>query len=224
MAASTAICKGRYVDVSFFFNNTLFFTDPTRASTLLLTGLMVIGLGFFIRASTKDRIEIMRFGSAQAAEPLQQEVLNYFRGRAYHSLAELKSGAAAPKGNAVSANTADDATDAVTVIGMVSPSVFMAVFLSSLALVGFACLALIVAVLLPSWGPVAFGLVVLSPLAGVFYWRKSSRPEEVTFKVEPATDSGVNAGGFKTKLTVQGHRDELAELRNAFSEALSAWE
>jgi len=157
----------------------------------------------------------MRFGSTQAAEPLQQDVLNYFRGRAYYSLADLKSGTVS-SGNS---ETAADTTDAVTVIGMVSPSVFMAVFLSSLALVGFACLALILAVLLPGWGTVAFGLVLLSPLAGVFYWKKSSRPEEVTFKAEPVTTSE-----FNTKLTVQGHRDELAELRNAFSGALSVWE
>lgn len=181
---------------------------------------MVIGLGFFIRASTKDRIEIMRFGSTQAAEPLRQDVLNHFRSRAYRSLAELKTGeeiTAQPNENAVNEN-------AVTVIGMVSPSVFMAVFLSTLALVGFACLALILSVLFPGWGSGAFGLVLLSPLAGVFYWRKSSRPEEVTFKVESVAEGDVSTRDFSTRLTVQGHRDELAELGNAFSGALSAWD
>lgn len=191
------------------------FTDPTSVSTLLLTGLMVIGLGFFIRASTKDRIEIMRFGSTQAAEPLRQDVLNHFRSRAYRSLAELKTGEEI---------TNQPSENAVTVIGMVSPSVFMAVFLSTLALVGFACLALILSVLFPAWGSAAFGLVLLSPLAGIFYWRKSSRPEEVTFKVESVAEGDIATRDFSTRLTVQGHRDELAELGNAFSGALSAWD
>ena len=186
---------------------------------------MVIGLVFFIRASTKDRIEVMQLGATQAAGPLQQDVLNYFRGRAYRSLSELKVGAVNRGSDApiddqaiIDAESLPSDSDVIIVIGMVSPSIYMAVFLSSLALIGFSCRALILTVLLPVWGRFSFGLALLSPLAGVFYWKKSSRPEEVTFKVEP-----VSENNFSTRLTVQGHRDELAELRNAFSGALSPW-
>ncbi len=202
----------------------MFLFDPTRVSTLLLTALMVIGLGFFIRASTKDRIEVMQFGSTQAAEPLRQEVVSYFQTRAYRQIV-------APNTDAAATRNAD--TSAITVAGMVSPSVFMAVFLSGLAAIGLACLALIMATLFPGWGQFLFALVLLSPLAGLFYWRKSSRPEKVTFKVEAfdqvSDEAAVPASGqtvdnIISKLTVEGHRDELAAMKNAFSPVLKAWD
>lgn len=175
---------------------------------------MVIGLGFFIRASTKDRIEIMQFGSQQSPEALQQAVIKYFRLRAYQPMAESADASS-------SGETATDpaTSNPTTLVGMVSPSIFMAIFLSLLAAVGFACLSLIGATLFPSWGGRLIGLVAASPLAGVFYWRKSSRPEVVTLKVEPEASQGC-----LSKLTVKGHRDEIAELQSAFTRPeLNAW-
>ena len=199
----------------------MIFTDPTRASTLLLTALMVIGLVFFIRASTKDRIEVMQFGSSQSVEPLQQDIMSYFQKRAYSPILASEVDRAVMLAESASEEAEDKtAAETITVAGMVSPSIFMAIFLSTLAAVGFACLALVVAILFPSWGGFLFGLVALSPLAGVFYWKKSSRPEQVSFKVESSNDA---QSGLVSKLTVRGHRDELAELKNAFSPVLTAW-
>ena len=199
------------------------FSDPTRATTLLLTALMVIGLGFFIRASTKDRIEVAQFGSTEAAEPLQKAVTQYFQSRAYRPVIEAPSADASPADTAAATAAARDAQRStaatVTVSGLVSPSVFMAIFLSLLAAVGLACLALILVTLWPSAGAVLFGLVALSPLAGIFYWRKSSRPETVVFKVE---DESTDV--FAARLTVKGHRDEIAELQTAFDPILKAWQ
>ncbi|MEL7333806.1 MAG: cofactor assembly of complex C subunit B [Cyanobacteria bacterium J06560_2] len=194
----------------------MLFTDPTRTSTLLLTALMVIGLGFFIRASTKDRIEVMQFGSTQSVELLQQAIMRYFQSRAYQPISEPTDD---PKAMDPKSTWAADPA-AITVSGMVSPSIFMAVFLSGLAAVGFACLALIIATLFPEVGQLLFALVLLSPLAGTFYWRKSSRPEQVTFKVE---SSGKQEGDLVSRLIVKGHRDELAELQTAFAPFLRAW-
>ena len=190
------------------------FTDPTRASTLLLTSLMVIGLVFFIRASTKDRIEVAQFGSTQPAEPLQQIVINHFQRRAYRQI-ETPSEDRDAKRPVVAALKDEGA---ITVAGLVSPSWFMAIFLSALAAVGFACLALVVITLFPGWGWIMFGLVAASPLAGVFYWRKSNRPEKVVFRVE-----SEKTENFVSKLTVKGHRDELTELKNALSSTIKAW-
>lgn len=176
---------------------------------------MVIGLIFFIRASTKDRIEVAQFGSAQPAEPLQQAVIDYFQRRAYRQI-EPTAEDCDTKGKPVVASLKDDA--AITVAGLVSPSWFLAIFLSALAAVGFACLALIVITLFPSWGQLMFGLVAASPLAGIFYWRKSSRPEKVVFRVE-----NEKTENFVSKLTVKGHRDELANFKNAFSSTLKSW-
>ena len=174
---------------------------------------MVIGLGFFIRASTKDRIEVMQFGSQQAAEPLQQAVTKYFYSRAFR-LADLEK---------TEGLRSDPDTHATTLVGMVSPSVFMAVFLSTLAATGFGCLALIMATLFPEWGGWLLGLVAISPLAGIFYWKKSSRPETVVFKVEPLA-TGASPAGLSSILTVKGHRDEIADLQNTFTQPeLRAW-
>lgn len=192
--------------------------DPTRVSTLLLTGLMVIGLVFFIRASTKDRIEVAQFGSVRPAEPLQQDVMTYFQGRSYRPI-QREVAATESVSAAESAEGTKGAPAAVTVAGFVSPSIFMAVFLSGLAGVGLACLALILMTLFSSLGGGIFVLVAIAPLAGIFYWRKSSRPEAVTFKVAPTS---IPDSEFVSTLTVQGHRDEIAELQNAFSSVLKA--
>ncbi|PZO52076.1 MAG: hypothetical protein DCF15_14215 [Phormidesmis priestleyi] len=205
---------------------------------------MVIGLGFFIRASTKDRIEIARFGSKQSAEALEQAVMKYFRARAYQPESVPSEGMAATtnSGSVTSAASASsDQTHQTKLVGIVSPSVFMAVFLSALAAVGFGCLALIMVTIFPAWGSVLFGLVLASPLAGVFYWRKSSRPETVVIKIEPiesvpailSTDSktepnaemdSADSQGFLSQISIQGHRDEIADLYNAFSQPdIKAW-
>lgn len=198
----------------FLLLSALVFNSLARSSTLLLTALMVIGLGFFIRASTKDRIEVMQFGSQQAVEPLEQAVTKYFYSRAFQPT-ELN--------RAVDNSPGPEVTNATTLIGMVSPSVFMAVFLSVLAAVGLGCLALIMATLFPAWGSWLLGLVAISPLAGWFYWKKSSRPETVAFKVEPSL-AGASSPDVVSILTVKGHRDEIADLQNAFGQPeVKAW-
>lgn len=199
---------------------------------------MVIGLGFFIRASTKDRIQIARFASKQSAEALDQAVMKYFRARAYQpETVPLAGVATSPNPSSPALATSAQQTQQTRLVGMVSPSVFMAVFLSGLAAVGFGCLGLIMVTLFPTWGSVLFGLVLASPLAGVFYWRQSSRPETVVIKIEPI--ESIQAGpktdpvteidlvyseGFLSQMSIQGHRDEIADLYNAFSQPeIKAW-
>lgn len=189
------------------------FNDPARVSTLLLTTLMVIGLVFFIRASTKDRIEVVQFGSVQEADALRQAVTKYFYSRTYHPSDDLAEPATSP-----SKKSGPTITNGTTLVGMVSPSLFLAVFLSGLAAVGFACLSLVVATLFPDWGGWLLALVVASPLAGVFYWKKSSRPEKIVLRVDLLPEADRAANGWMSKLTVKGHRDELADLENTFSQ------
>ena len=193
------------------------FNDPARASTLLLTTLMVIGLVFFIRASTKDRIEVVQFGSVQEADALRQVVTKYFYSRTYQPSEDLAESLAEPTPSP-SKKSGPTITNGTTLIGMVSPSLFLAVFLSGLAAVGFACLSLVVATLFPAWGGWLLALVAASPLAGVFYWKKSSRPEKIVLRVDSLQEEGQRADGWMSKLTVKGHRDELADLENAFSQ------
>ncbi|KAM3099131.1 cofactor assembly of complex C subunit B [Phormidesmis sp. 146-35] len=159
-------------------------------STFFLTILMVIGLFFFIRASVKPRIETMKLTSEQSEESLLSQLRQYFDQRAYR---------------VVAVNAAENQ---VTFEGVVRPSWFLAIFLTLLAATGMLCFALVLSYSLPSGSNFWLGLLLLSPLAGVFYWRGAARSEQVSLKVESSAETKM-----PTAITVQGHRDELAELQ-----------
>ncbi|MTJ50512.1 cofactor assembly of complex C subunit B [Dolichospermum sp. UHCC 0259] len=162
-------------------------------STFLLTFLLAVGLFFFIRASTKDRTEVMRLTSEQDENTLMTALKEYFRSRAYRVAA------------------VDAAKNQVTFEGLVSPSWFLAVFLTVLAAVGLGCLALVLSMLLPDFGQFFLLIILFSPLSGLLYWKKSGRLEKVSLKMENIP-SGQN---FSSTVTVTAHRDELAELQRA---------
>jgi hypothetical protein len=164
---------------------------PVLTSTALLTGLLAVGLMFFIRASTKDRIEVTKLLAEQQGEPLLEKLQQYFVGRSYR-LAAVEA-----------------ADNKVIYEGMVRPSWFLAIFLSLLAAVGLLCLTLVLGLLFPAFSQPLLALVLLAPLAGLFYWRKSARPEQVALQVEFLSDPP------QSLVTVTGHRDEVAELRQA---------
>jgi hypothetical protein len=161
---------------------------PVLSSTVLLTLLLSVGLFFFIRASTKDRIQVVKLVTEQPEESLLEQLQTYFTQRAYRIAA------------------VDAAENRVTFEGFVRPSVFLAVFLTMLAAIGFLCLALVLALLFPDWAKLLPGIAVLSPIAGIFYWRKSARPEQVSLRIAKERES-------LQVLTVTAHRDELAELQ-----------
>jgi Flp pilus assembly protein TadB len=172
------------------------FNDPVLASTLLLTVLSLIGLVFFIRASVKDRIQKIEIISEKSEDYLLEKLRNYFQQRAYQVLA------------------IDSEKNQVTLQGFVKQSIFLAVFLTILALVGLSCFALVLSILFKTIGYWGFLLTLLSPLAGWFYWQKAGRVETVTFTIESVNDSDTIK---KKRLTVVGHRDELKILSEQFS-------
>lgn len=165
---------------------------PILSSTALLTVLMSVGLVFFIRASTKDRIQVAKLVTPQQGEPLLEQIQQYFTQRSYRIAA------------------VNEATNQVTFEGFVRPSVFLAIFLSLLAAIGLLCLALMLSFALPSATPVLPALALLSPIAGFFYWKKSGRPEQVLLQVEMSEAAS-------SILTVTAHRDELAELQRSLN-------
>lgn len=165
---------------------------PILSSTALLTLLLAVGLFFFIRASTKDRIEVAKLMSDQSEESLLDGLKQYFADRAYRVIA------------------LDAEQNQVTFEGFVRPSLFLAIFLSLLAAIGIFCLVLVLSYLFPTAGNLLLLLLLLAPGAGVFYWKKSARLEQVAVKVEP--DQTQQPHRF---LTVTAHRDELAELQRS---------
>lgn len=166
---------------------------PILSSTVLLTLLMAVGLVFFIRASVKDRTQQVGLLAQESEESILTRLQQYFDQRAYRVAA------------------LDAATNQVTFQGFVRPSWFLAIFLTLLAACGILCLSLMLSFLNPSLSRLFLGLVVLSPAAGVFYWKKAGRNEQVSLTVEAYTTPEA----VQTLVTVTAHRDELRELQQA---------
>lgn len=162
---------------------------------------MAVGLFFFIRASVKDRTEVLHLGSNHPPEALSSQLKDYLCQRRYQVVGF------------------DPEDNRVTFEGNVRASWFLAIFLSLLAAVGFLCVALVLATLIPSLSQGIIALVLLSPLAGVFYWKQANRREQVSLTVK-ATDNSDEKTSPKLEAegsiaTIVGHRDELAALQRA---------
>jgi Cofactor assembly of complex C subunit B len=160
--------------------------NTVLVSSSSLTFLLAIGLMFFIKASVKDRIEQISFAITEPEEAFLAKLDRYLIDRAYKLVD-------------ISDNTG------VTYEGLVAPSWFMAIFLTSLAAGGFLCLGLVLNYIFNS--NLFLGLSLLAPLAGLFYWKKSERLEQIIFVTRE------QANGRMFSLT--GHRDELKILERS---------
>jgi Cofactor assembly of complex C subunit B len=163
--------------------------DSVVGSTLLLTLLLVVGLLFFIRASVKDRTQVVRLSSIESDEWLLDQLKQYFADRAYQVM------------------SIDADRNLVNLQGNVRPSIFLAFFLGSLALVGMICLVLVLEFSLPEGGIFWWLLLAIAPGAGFFYWKKANRPESVSFRLEAGTGRGPSI------IRLQAHRDEVESLQ-----------
>ena len=153
----------------------------------------MVGLFFFIRASVKDRTKQIEVLADVSEVSLLSQMQEYFEGRAYRIA------------------NADAASHQVTFQGFVRPSLFLAIFLSFLAAVGLLCFALVLAFLYPTFSNLFLALLLLAPLAGIFYWKRAGRLEQVSVQVnELAAEQGE-----KCLMTVTAHRDELLQLQQA---------
>lgn len=155
---------------------------------------MMVGLFFFIRASTKDRTETLTFTRPAAPVAVLQELTQHFEARAYRVQA------------------ADVTTRQVKLQGMVRPSPFLAIFLTTLAAIGLLCLALVLASVFPDLGLLFLALTVLAPVSGLYYWKRAGREEQVSLQVTPAADG---SGANQSQAMVTAHRDELIALQQA---------
>lgn len=169
---------------------------PIISSTFLLTSLLLVGLFFFIRASVKDRTKKIQFLSTESEEILWQKLQQYFEQRAYR-VTDL-----------------DREKQQITLVGFVQPSWFLAIFLTFLAGIGLFCLSLVLFWLYPSVGNLAWGLIILAPIAGIFYWQKAGRLEQVLLSIQTDVTSQSSQSNL---LTVIAHRDELIQMQQNLS-------
>lgn len=172
--------------------NQKFVNTTILSSTFLLTLLLAVGLFFFIRASVKDRTQQVKLIAEEPEESLLTRLQQYFDQRAYRVAA------------------VEAATNQVIFQGFVRPSLLLAIFLTLLAACGILCLSLVFSYVYPMLTSVFLGLVLLAPAAGVFYWKKAGRSEQVVLKIEALPNQST---GTQSLITVTAHRDELLELQ-----------
>ncbi|AGY57872.1 cofactor assembly of complex C subunit B [Gloeobacter kilaueensis] len=160
----------------------------TVLSTLVLTLLMLVGLFFFLRASVKDRTEQAEIDFNSSPQQLANTLQTYLEKRSYR-LVQAKE-------------------HQLIFSGIVAPSRFLAGFLTLLAFLGLACLALVLTTLFEAagWRVALLLLPLSSPLAGVFYWRSARRPEQVIAQIT-RIDQGA-------RLLIEAHRDEILVLKD----------
>lgn len=174
--------------------------EPILASILFLNLLLVIGLAFFIRASTKDRTETVRFSAPVETVSLLNQLQTHFETRAYQAT-----------------NFNSDKSE-MTFVGIVQASVALAIFLSTLAAVSLGCVNLVLYILFPTTQPTALGILLLSPLAGFFYWKGAKRTETVRITITeieqaPGLTQQKSHPHF-TNFKICAHRDEIATLKS----------
>ncbi len=158
---------------------------------------MLIGLVFFIRASVKDRTEVLKMGSIKAVDVLEQDLRQYFDDRSY------------------TVKSLDRDRDLITWEGLMQPSLPLAILLSFLATIGLFCLSLVLLLAVPAVGPSWFAVMLFAPAAGSFYWKRAERMEEVSYRVlEPGKTVG-EASEVKSLLSISAHRDEILSLQQA---------
>jgi hypothetical protein len=81
-----------------------------------------------------------------------------------------------------------------------------------LTAIGLLCIVPIISVFAPQVASISAGVVLLSPLAGAFYWKQAGRKEQVSLRVEPLTQTD---SPIRSQVTIRGHRDELTALQQA---------
>ena len=155
------------------------------SSTLFLTILLAIGLGFFLRAASKDRTTIVDVQSPLPPLEVLKGISFWLEERGWKK------------------NGGNVEEKLLIFSGNVASSAFLVIFLSCLGGVGSACLGLVLIQLYPSlsWWPLLLA-VIGAPLAGIIYRIKSKREESLEVKLLSSDISDISI------LRIKAHRDD----------------
>jgi len=161
---------------------------PIPGSTLLLTLLLAIGLVFFLRAASKDRTTVVEVHSPRPPLEVLQGLTQWLLDRGW------------------SAEASDPDRRWLSFRGQVRASRPLAVLLSVLAGIGAGCLGLVLRQLQPALGWWSLGLAAVGPLAGLVYWRRATRNENLEVRLISEDSAPVSS------LKLRAHRDELIAM------------
>ena len=162
--------------------------ESSYYSTFILTILLAIGLGFFLRAASKDRTTDVDISSPLPPLDVLNGISVWLEERGWRR------------------QGGDAGRQVLKFNGSVSYSPVLAIFLSILCALGGGSLGLVLCQLYStlSWWPLI--LVSLGPLAGLFYKARASRKESVELRLLSSEEDTL------TLLRIRAHRDELIAL------------
>ncbi|EPS64470.1 hypothetical protein M569_10312, partial [Genlisea aurea] len=100
-----------------------------------------------------------------------------------------------------------DRGETITFEGMMVPSRGQAALLTFCTCISLASVALVFTITFPDLGNNWFWITLLSPLAGVYYWTKASRKEQVTVKMLVGDD------GSLLEMVVRGDDQQVEQMR-----------
>ncbi|CAL5370345.1 unnamed protein product [Camellia sinensis] len=166
------------------------------ASYYTSLGLFVIsvpGLWSLIKRSVKSKIvEKTYIGEGEGKKMPNQvagEILSFFT-----------------RNNFVVINTGERET--ITFEGMMVPNRGQAALLTFCTCISLASVALVLTITVPQFGNNWFWLTISSPLAGVYYWKRASRKEQIKVKMILAEDDGT-----LSEIIVRGDDQQVEQMR-----------
>ncbi|GER33128.1 cofactor assembly of complex C [Striga asiatica] len=158
-------------------------------TSLALFVISVPGLWSLIKRSVKSKVVQKTFigeGDKKAPSQVAGEVLSFFTRNNF----------------AVS-----DRGETITFEGMMVPSRGQAALLTFCTCISLASVALVLTITYPDVGNNWFWLTILSPLAGVYYWSKASRKEQIKVRMLVGED------GTLSEIIVQGDDQQVDQMR-----------
>ncbi|KAL6654736.1 hypothetical protein ACP70R_008201 [Stipagrostis hirtigluma subsp. patula] len=168
-------------------------TGYSQASYYTSLGLFVLsvpGLWSLIKRSVKSKIVQKTFvkedGQSMAPNQVAGEILSFFT-----------------RNNFI----VSDRGEVITFEGTMVPSRGQAALLTFCTCISLGSVGLVLSIAVPEGGNNWFWLMTLSPLAGVYYWTKASRKEEIKVKMILSDD------GSLSEILVRGDDVQVEQMR-----------
>ncbi|XP_059669916.1 protein COFACTOR ASSEMBLY OF COMPLEX C SUBUNIT B CCB1, chloroplastic [Cornus florida] len=191
-SSSSALLGGgeNHNNLVFLLADSVGYSSASYYTSLGLFVISVPGLWSLIKRSVKSKIvqkTFIREGEGKKVpNQLAGEILSFFTRNNFVVL---------------------DRGETITFEGMMVPSQSQAAFLTFCTCVSLASVALVLTITVPDVGNNWFWLTILSPLAGLYYWKRASRKEQIKVKMIVAGD------GTLTEIIVQGDDQQVEEMR-----------
>uniref|UniRef100_A0A0E0F696 Cofactor assembly of complex C subunit B n=1 Tax=Oryza meridionalis TaxID=40149 RepID=A0A0E0F696_9ORYZ len=168
-------------------------TGYSQASYYTSLGLFVLsvpGLWSLIKRSVKSKVVQKTFvkeeGQTMAPNQVAGEILSFFTRNNF---------------------TISDRGEVITFEGTMVPSRGQAALLTFCTCISLGSIGLVLSIAVPEGGNNWFWLMTLSPLAGVYYWTKASRKEEIKVKMILSDDGNVS------EILVRGDDVQVEQMR-----------